>query len=91
MQSFVKHAIHIKFIIGHLMTGIARQPLCLNWVTTHRGLILLHQLSAAQRLINNLLECGLTVKSHVKPLGLGNFIRGFGRAYKGGALYPGGI
>ena len=37
-----------------------------------------------------------TVKSHFKALGLYNFIRGFGWAYKeggggGGGLYPGGL
>ena len=35
---------------------------------------------------------GYTVKSHFKALGLYNFIRGFGWAYKrGGGLYPGGL
>ena len=32
-----------------------------------------------------------TVKSHFKALGLYNFIRGFGWAYKRGVLYPGGL
>ena len=32
-----------------------------------------------------------TVKSHLKALGLYNFIRGFGWAYKRGGLYPGGL
>ena len=31
------------------------------------------------------------VKSHFKALGLYNFIRGFGWAYKRGGLYPGGL
>ena len=32
-----------------------------------------------------------TVKSHFKALGLYNFKRGFGWAYKRGGLYPGGL
>ena len=36
--------------------------------------------------------CVHTVKSHFKALGLYNFKRGFGWAYKwGGGLYPGGL
>ena len=43
------------------------------------------------------LQCNVnmstTVKSHFKALGLYNFKRGFGWAYKrgGGGLYPGGL
>ena len=44
-------------------------------------------------LIQECIVLSHTVKSHFKALGLYNFIRGFGWAYKrgGGGLYPGGL
>ena len=69
------------------MTGIAWQRLCLgdNQSRSRSYFFISYQLPNG-----NLLEWGLTVKSHVKALGFYNFIRGFGWACTRGGLYPGG-